>query len=374
MTAKWSSRRWLISAALAAALIVGTELCLRLFLGLGNPPLFQSDAEIGYLMVANQEVYRAGGRIKINAFHQRAADLTSQPSAGTLRILFLGDSITFGITGIDQTQIFSELVGAALRESGRAVEVMNASAVSWGIGNELAYIRRFGTFGSKIAVLVIGTADLLQPTSTGDKVGVSASQPDRKPFSAIGELIERILVPRLLTFLGLGDSGGEVAPGDRGRQFDENMRHLTDLVASVRREGSLPLVLMMPGLPKVVQRRKQETQARETYPDLFRQRVKQLAVPFVDISAFWRGDPDVASYYTDGTHLTAAGNQAVSKAIVAGLRDSLPVAAGKRKACGGDYDDFSASHCVRIRRSASRPGEKHGQSPGLAGNPVSPPP
>ena len=324
MAAKWSSQKWLISAAIAAALVLGAELCLRLFLGLGNPPLFQSDPEFGYMMVANQNVYRAGGRIKINAFHQRSDDLTSQPSAGTLRTLFLGDSITFGITGIDQTQIFSELVGAALRESGAPVEVMNASAVSWGIGNELGYVRRFGTFGSKIAVLEIGTADLLQPTSTGEKVGVSASQPDRKPFSAIGELIERILVPRLMTFLGLEDSGDGVGSGDQERQFDENMKHLTDLVALVRREGSMPLVLMMPELPEVVQSGDQGTQARTGYPERFREHVKQLAVPFVDISALWRGDPKVASYYTDGTHLTAAGNQAVSKAIVAAIQTIWP--------------------------------------------------
>jgi lysophospholipase L1-like esterase len=302
------------------ALALGAEVSLRIFLGLGNPPLFQRDLEIGYLMVANQETYRRGGRIKINAFHQRSEDLALRPSDGVTRILFLGDSITFGVTGVDQTQIFSELVGTALRTLDWDVEIMNASAASWGIGNELAYVRRFGTFGSKIAVLQIGSGDLLQPTSTGDGVGMSASQPDRKPFSATGELFARVLLPRLAEVTGVESRAGEPSPSERDRQFKENMQHFTELVMTVRQNGSLPIVIMIPSLSEMRAKDDPTSASDENYPSRFREHAKQLAVPFVDMSKLWLGDPSLNSYYTDGTHLTAAGNQALSVTIVEAIR------------------------------------------------------
>ena len=156
------------------------EVGLRLTTGLGNPPLFQKDAEIGYLLVANQQVYRLGNRIAINRFHQRSEDLSPRPSAGTERLFFLGDSITFGVASVGQSETYPELVAARLRSLGGKVEVMNASAASWGIGNELAYIERFGIFGSQIAVLQIGSSDLLQATSVSDGVGVDPNQPSRQ--------------------------------------------------------------------------------------------------------------------------------------------------------------------------------------------------
>jgi lysophospholipase L1-like esterase len=317
----FARRRLVLAIAILILSTVGTEIGLRLTVGLGDPPLFQSDPEIGYMMVANQEVRRLGNRIKINSFHQRSDDLTPLPADGIKRLFFLGDSITFGVAGVDQTEIFPELVGADLRATGQEIEVMDASAVSWGIGNELAYVRRFGTFGSKIAILEIGSADLLQPTSVGDGVGVNASQPDRRPFSAIGELFERVLIPRFVEIMGYQVSGNEpVTIEDRTRQFEENMRHFTNLVAKVRQQGSLPLVIMMPGLTEVTQRHNPAFQRYAPYRDGFRKRMEQLDVQFVDMSVVWRNDPNINSYYTDGTHLTAAGNRALSKEIVATIK------------------------------------------------------
>lgn len=313
--------RLIWSAAILIGLLLSAEIGLRAIVGLGNPPLFQSDPEVGYLMVANQEVYRLGTRIKINAFHQRSDDLAPLPAPGVIRYFFLGDSITFGITGVDQTQIYPELVGSAQRQSGEKIEIMDASAVSWGIGNELAYVRRFGTFGSKIAILEIGSADLLQPTSVGDGVGVNASQPARKPISAISELLERVLLPRLKDMLGMVDASNEpVTPADRDLQYDENMKHFADLVAAVRKQGSSPLVVLMPGLAELVPPESPGLSRYQPYRARFRQYAAGLGLPLLDIADKWRGDANNEAYYVDGTHLTVAGNEALAREIVAAIK------------------------------------------------------
>ena len=45
--------------------IFTVEISLRVSLGLGNPPLIQTDEKIGYLSKANQSLYRFGNTISL---------------------------------------------------------------------------------------------------------------------------------------------------------------------------------------------------------------------------------------------------------------------------------------------------------------------
>ncbi|WP_274426380.1 SGNH/GDSL hydrolase family protein [Chelativorans sp. YIM 93263] len=308
-----------LMAAVPVVAVLLLEAGLSHFTGLGDPPLFQADAKVGYLMAPNQEVYRLGNRIAINGFHQRSEEISVQPAPGIERILFLGDSITFGIAALDQTQTFPERVASLLRESGRPSESINASAVSWGLGNERAYVECFGTFGSQIAILQVGSADLLQPASTGEKVGVSPAHPDRKPASAITEAMQRVALPRLTSMLGLvTDSTDEPVTREvRKAQFARNMTHFARLVALVQEQGTTPIVLLVPGLPELT------TENRLTryspYRERFRTLVEELSIPLIDLSEEWEGNSDIQGYYVDGTHLTAEGNLVVAARIFQAL-------------------------------------------------------
>lgn len=304
--------------------VLAVEIALRLKLGLGNPPLFQRDAEIGYLLAPNQEVYRVGNRVSINGYHQRADALAPMPRPGVARLMFLGDSITFGIAAIDQSNVFSEQVGRELRAHGQNVEIANASAASWGIGNEYAYINRFGTFGSQIAILQIGSSDLLQPKSTGDRVGIDPNQPDRKPLLAIDELVRRFLIPRFLDFAGLAErpNNEPVSEADREAIFSENMRYFTQLVARVRAGGTQPVVLLVPGLPEIIPIDGAMLTRYNPYRDRFKEIARSLNVPLIDLAADFQRETNVARFYADGTHLTLDGNRAVSESIVRNLNDA----------------------------------------------------
>lgn len=90
-----SGRRILRIAGLLG-LAVLAELGLRLLVELGAPPLLRADAEIGYLFRANQERTRFTNRIYINEYHQRSGDVVLADSSRFARILFLGDSVTWG--------------------------------------------------------------------------------------------------------------------------------------------------------------------------------------------------------------------------------------------------------------------------------------
>ena len=121
------------------SVLVATELSLRLALGLGNPVLVQVDSESGYRFQPNQKVWRFGRTIEYNRYSQRSEPIAAQKPTRTLRILMTGDSVLNGGNPTDQPRTITELFEHKLSASGHQAEVLNASAGSWGIGNQFGY-------------------------------------------------------------------------------------------------------------------------------------------------------------------------------------------------------------------------------------------
>ncbi len=90
-----------------------------------------------------------------------------------------------------QSDIISEQVKRSLTQEGATVTVLNASANSWSPRSELAYLKRFGTFEAGAIILVINTDDLFATAPTSLVVGTQPNYPDRKPGSAIVEVMNR---------------------------------------------------------------------------------------------------------------------------------------------------------------------------------------
>jgi hypothetical protein len=109
---------------------IAAEIALKRFSGLGRPVLFYAHPSYGYRMQPNQETWRFGGaHFKINNLGLRAnGDWDSGPGE---RILFLGDSVTYGGNHISNQQLFSEL---AVRGLGGFTSG-NAGIPSWGVEN-----------------------------------------------------------------------------------------------------------------------------------------------------------------------------------------------------------------------------------------------
>ena len=311
---KLPAKYWIPGAVIAALII--TELTLRLALGLGNPVLFQADADTGYRYRPNQTVFRFGNKIEFNQYSQRSEAVTTPKPQGMLRILMTGDSITNGGTLTDQTQTISELFEARLAAKKQPVEVLNASAGSWGIGNQLAYLRKFGTFDSDAAIAQIGTDDLTQPTSTSDRVGHDPSYPNQPPILAIQELLTRYAGPRLAKLLRLGSSLANTSPPspiDLDRQFQENLQHLSAIITVVRTQQIPIFVLFTPNLNNLV-----PTFNQPSYKPELLQFLNTLRVSVIDAHQAWSTLPKntVQTFYQpDGIHLTVAGNQAIANLL-----------------------------------------------------------
>lgn len=300
-------RYWILGTAIF--LLVAMEILLRLAFGLGNPVLSQADPDTGYRFQPNQHIVRFGNTIAYNQYSQRSAAIAIPKPANTLRILMTGDSVLNGGTPIDQQETISALLQAKLSETGKSVEVLNASAGSWGIGNQWGYLREFGFFDSDALILQIGTHDLTQPTSTSDRVGIDPNYPNRRPGFALQELLTRYLLPQIALRLQLNPPAIEIPTTvDPDAQFRQNLEFVRAIAARARQQNIPVFVLYTPNWTDILPEPSQPPYKVEFFNVL-----AALHVPVVDTQAAWSKLPPTTreSYFRDSVHLTVAGNRAV---------------------------------------------------------------
>jgi hypothetical protein len=232
------------SVAVLLVLVGIFEAVLRFGLGLGNPVLIAPDSACGYILKPDQNVLRFFSHTHVNHYGMRSAEVASTRDPHTLRIMFVGDSVTYGTSRVDQQQIFTEILHRDLPAIlHQPVEVLNASASAWAIDNELSYIRSRGLFHSDTVLLVLNDGDVTQSRAT--MAEVRDDLPQKRPPTAIGELYERYVRPRLFSALMRTDAGDGVAANADGT-IRQNMADLDALEALVTGQGARLVIIYAP--------------------------------------------------------------------------------------------------------------------------------
>jgi lysophospholipase L1-like esterase len=308
-------------------LITIIEILLRLIFGLGNPVLSQADSETGYRFQPNQKIFRFGKHIEYNQYSQRSEPITPEKSTQKLRILMIGDSVLNGGNPTDQHQTITEFLETKLTQSGHPAEILNASAGSWGIGNEFAYLRKFGIFQSDALILQIGTHDLTQPKSTSERVGYDPNYPDQLPLSAIQEGLIRYLFPSILQSLKLKLNSQEipvVLPQAQYKQFQENLETLKKILTWAKQQNIPVFVLFTPNREDLVPHYR-----IPPYKSEFLQLLNSNKVTVIDTHQVWSefSLKTVDNYFRDEVHLSVAGNQAVANLLFQQLCESRKLSA-----------------------------------------------
>jgi lysophospholipase L1-like esterase len=326
---KLKPKYWM-PASTTIALVGVLELALRL-LGFGNPALLLPDRDVGYIFAPNQIVYRFGNRIEYNQFSQRSEPIVAKKPEGTLRILITGDSVLNGNNTTDQKETISELLEARLVGVKQRVEVLNASAGSWGIGNQLGYLRKFGTFDSDVVILQIGTHDLLQPQGRSSWVENDSLKPDRKPVLAIQEVFYRHILPKLSSIFESNSEPAVVSAADKKaadkKKFGENMQQFEEIAALVRAKNIPLFVLYTPDRADLL-----PVPNQPKFKSEFFARLKVLKIEVIDIHEGWSKLPArrIEKYFRDGVHPTPQAHESIADLMFQDLCDEKKLAA-----CGG---------------------------------------
>jgi lysophospholipase L1-like esterase len=233
-----------ICLLLLVALLGITEGVLRFVFGLGNPVLITQDAACEYILKPDQRVHRFFENTVTNHYGMRSGEVPSTSDPGRLRILFVGDSLTYGTSRVDQNQIFTEILHRELPLIvHKPVDVLNASAGAWAPDNEVSYIRSRGIFQSNLVFFVLNDGDVTQPRATMADVGDGL--PSRRPASAIGELWTRYLKPRFFHGIPKSDAGTSIA-ANADQVVQANLRDLDEADALVTAQGARMAIVFLP--------------------------------------------------------------------------------------------------------------------------------
>lgn len=296
-------------------LFLASEALLRLVFGFGTPPLYVADAEVGYRLAPDQSIRRFGNRIAINEYSMRGPAISPQRSPQALRVLLIGDSIANGGWWTDQPNILSLQMQGQLGEMDwptpvNAIEVLNASANSWGPRNELAYLSKFGTFEAQVVVLLINTDDLFATAPTALPVGRTRNYPDRAPALAWIEVLNRFRKDRPFPEL-------EAVQAEGGDRVGHNLAAIQQIHQLVTQAGGQLILGMTPLLREV------EPPGPRDYEWVARDRLttftSENAVSYIDFLDAFQSRSAGSNLYRDHIHLSAEGNDLVGTTLTQAL-------------------------------------------------------
>lgn len=306
----------LIVLTVLFGLLIILEVGLRLLVGFGNPLIYIAEQEIGYRLAPNQRTRRFGNLIVINEYSMRSPAISLKRATSTLRVLLVGDSVANGAWWIDQKQTISALMTTQLKlsvgEDFEFVEVLNASAKSWGPQNELAYLKHFGSFEAQVIVLLINTDDLLASAPTSIPVGRDRNYPNCKPLCALAEVFQRYFLPAPFV------PEMQVMNAEAGDKVSYNLEAIRQIKILANAADAQFLLALTPRLWEIGKSgsRDYEMKARMRLNEL----IKKQQITYLDFLTEFKSNKTPEVLYGDTIHLSPQGNQKVSEGITRALQ------------------------------------------------------
>jgi lysophospholipase L1-like esterase len=303
---------WLLAAMLIVMPVVLAEIYLR-SQGLGYPILFYSNASYRFAPQPNQKQSRLrGASVTIDSKGLRSTrDWSDRADA---KILFIGDSVTWGGTYIDDKDTFAEGVCQRIgKASGKDVVCGNAGTNQYGTDNMAARIR-YRDFDDETALVVtMISPDTVRGLAEADG-RFFFMQPPPPPFRALGEAVT-YLTWRLYQALRPASYRGN----DDRRVAERSLENLYAAIRETGRPGRKVLLVLSPyeaeldGPDRALTREVQASLARSGFDVL-------------DLHGAVSREPRAGFYY-DGVHLDARGHhfyaEQISERLMATMGESL---------------------------------------------------
>lgn len=122
--------------------------------------------------------------------------------------------------------------------------MLNISAGSWGPDNCAAYLKKFGLFGAKAMFLLVSSHDAYDNMDFQPVVGMHPSYPDKQYFLAWRELMDRYLLPRILSpynkyLHSSPDQKALEGIHKNGKEFNPGFNQLL----TIAKQASIPLII-----------------------------------------------------------------------------------------------------------------------------------
>lgn len=320
-----------VSAASLLVTVAVLEGVFRL-LGYGNLEIYDPDPSVYWRLRPNQSCFTKVGHepVHVNAHGTRGPDFAVPKPPGTLRIVSLGDSRTFG-WGLADGETYSAVLERALRDrlgDSRRVEVVNAGVNAWSHAQMKVFFRDVA-LAWQPDVVVIGGAN--QWTQFGEdnspefvrefmwRVRLKNLLRRSALYHYVVELqLERVYERERTRFIPVDPAHDALFVAQQ--QHDPNgffAAQLTDLCRLALAHGVQPILLRIPTLDDLAAGHASDIDETTSAVG------GRLDVPVVDFT------PDLAwgagGYYLDAdpVHLNVAGNAILGRRLAKELLPEL---------------------------------------------------
>lgn len=301
--------------AVLAVGIVLLEITAR-SMGLGDPIIYYNSVWGGLRPLPNQQVSRIeGAQITIDHNGFRTAHKAGDDA---LRILYLGDSVTWGGSSVDDQHLFSEVASAVLREAGYDVYAMNAGVNGTSLMNHAGVYEQHRDSIDAV-VWLFPWGDVTRTYVTGGFLWPPLKKPRFALVEAIDQVFRAYWLPRFRldeteykeAFLQPEIPQGYAAfyEGVFNEREEKNLEAL-HAVTKDARDRALPILISISPSQTEGQLDPLPPKATPVLSEL-----DSTGVYLFDLHAALEGHENIAGLYIDPVHYNTKGHQVVGREL-----------------------------------------------------------
>ena len=305
---------------------LAAEGVLRL-MGYGNLEIYEPDPLLYWRLKPNQNCYTKVNRhpVRINAHRTRGAEFATAKPAGTLRIICIGDSRTFG-WGLREAETYPVLLQRQLQEqfgAGRKIEVINAGVNAWTFPQMTVFLREHA-LAWQPDLVILGDGNLwTQFSEKQDATFVRqfAGRVRLKNFLRRFALYHFVVEVKLQAFYARYRTNFIPVDPSQDQMFKEQQqkdpsaffRQSIESFCRTARSNGVPTVLLyFPPQEALLSTNNQFAMVRQAKQEVSR----QLAVPLLDPTPELRPRANELYLEADPVHLNATGNEIIGRRLL----------------------------------------------------------
>lgn len=289
---------------------VVAELALKQLTGMGRPVLFYAHPSYGYRMLPNQETWRFGGaHFKINNLGLRARDDWDRGTQN--KVLFLGDSVTYGGNHISNEDLFSETATKDMP----GLRSGNAGIPNWGVENVHGLVVRGEFLPASVYVTTFIEDDFYRGLQSGHNMPWIKYV---RPYLALQELAEFVWYKYFTNTQEINRRDRESEPAEvRVERAAVKLKEMDEFLKA----GGYPhLIFISPTRQQVLKQRPLDERVHAQLEKHGVAAVYLLDKPRVRAAS----EQEKRSWYQDNDHLTKKGHAVWGELIGEELARKLP--------------------------------------------------
>jgi len=270
-------------------------------LRIADPPIYLHDPEIGYMAVPNQWPSSRGLYYHINHAGLRGPEFSESKQANAYRVVFIGDSVTFGGGAVSDKDTFVVRVGRSVgQELHSKTDTVNISAPGWGVQNMDAFISRYGLFRADLVIWMLPYEDFRRPKN------FAPGMPTRRQFRLVCLAKHALEMARLRMFDMRGArEGSSRAP--TSHVLEDNLAAFDHALRLIAKSGARALVIFFPmgDTPAV-----EDKEAYQSYQAV----ATRHRIGICDVCPLVEAAGGAALFY-DGVHLNSLGHEVTADVV-----------------------------------------------------------